>query len=169
MTQPHLFVAGVPATGKSWLGQWLAEKHGYLHIDAERDGGIDFDRVGVHEEWDDLISTRSARKFIAAISEKGKPVIVNWGFPTDFLYVVVALKAEGVDTWWFNGESKVARQAFVRRGGIDPVYFDRQMADIKREWSRIVPVFQPRLVEALRKDGAQRTPEELWTEMCARD
>jgi hypothetical protein len=24
----HLFLAGVPATGKSWLGRWLAEQHG---------------------------------------------------------------------------------------------------------------------------------------------
>src|SRR5438093_3341302 len=31
----HLFVAGVPATGKTWLGCWLAER-GYIHIDAEK-------------------------------------------------------------------------------------------------------------------------------------
>ena len=56
----RLFIAGVPATGKSLLGQWLAENHGYIHIDAERDGGADLDRVGIHNKWDDLISTGRA-------------------------------------------------------------------------------------------------------------
>ncbi len=62
-----LFVAGVPATGKSWLGRWLAEERGYVHIDAERDGGADLDRAGVHREWDELISTCRATRFVEAI------------------------------------------------------------------------------------------------------
>jgi hypothetical protein len=170
MRQPyHLFLAGVPATGKSWLGQWLAEQHGYLHIDAERDRGADFDRAGVHEDWQDLLATGRARRFLAAINELHRPVIVNWGFPTRFLYVVVGLQAEGVHTWWFKAETEAARRAFVERGGIDPVLFDRQMADINREWLLIKFVFGPRIVEALRHDGTQRRPEELWSEISARE
>jgi GNAT superfamily N-acetyltransferase len=167
MTPPHLFVAGVPATGKSWLGQWLAAQRGYVHVDAERDHGADFERVEVRRHWNDLVATGRARSFVAAIGEQHKPVIVNWGFPTRFLYVVAALQAEGIATWWFHAEAEVARRAFVRRGGIPVAYFDRQMADITREWLLIEAVFRPRILEALRPNGAHRSPEDLWSQMCA--
>jgi hypothetical protein len=169
MMRQDLFVAGVPATGKSWLGRWLAKEHGYLHIDAERDGGADFDREGVHREWDQLISTGCAETFVQAISRLPKPVILNWGFPTRYLYIVSALQAYGVRAWWFHAQRHLAQQAFVARGGIDPVYFDRQMNDIDREWLLIASVFGSHVVEGLHLDGSQRTPEELWREIAGRD
>jgi hypothetical protein len=167
MTRHDLFVAGVPATGKSWLGHWLAEEHGYLHIDAERAGGADFNRAGVHNEWNDLVSNGRATSFVRAIRRLPSPVVVNWGFPTRYLYVVRALQAEGLDTWWFNAPRNLARQAFVARGGIDPVYFDSQMNNIDREWLLIEFVFRPHIVEGLRSDGSQRTPEEIWREISS--
>lgn len=167
MTRKDLFVAGVPATGKSWLGQWLAEEHGYVHIDAERAGGADLDRAGVHEEWDQLISTGRATSFVAAISRSPRPMILDWGFPTRYLYVVSALQAVGVRTWWFHAERDLARRAFVARGGIDPAYFDQQVADIEREWLLIASVFRPRIVQGLRPDSTQRPPEDLWREISA--
>jgi putative component of membrane protein insertase Oxa1/YidC/SpoIIIJ protein YidD len=167
MTRHQLFIGGVPATGKSRLGQWLAENHGYVHIDAEIDKGVDFDKAGVHSEWDDLISTGRATKFVKAIGRLRSPVVINWGFPTCFLYVVNALQAEGVHTWWLNAQRNLARQAFVARGRFDPSCFDRQMADIEREWLLISSVFGPRIVEGLRSDGSQRKPEDIWCEICA--
>lgn len=167
MTSQGLFIAGVPATGKSSFSQWLAEKHGYIHIDAEKAGGADFDQAGVRSEWDKLISTGRATQFVAAIRKLPNPVVVNWGFPTRYLYVVNALQAEGVSTWWLHAQRNTAREAFVKRGGIDPVYFDRQMADIEREWLLIASVFRPRIVEGLRPDGSQRTPTEIWCDICA--
>ncbi|TMA77890.1 MAG: hypothetical protein E6J74_42385, partial [Deltaproteobacteria bacterium] len=155
MTHHEIFVAGVPATGKSWLGQWLAEQHGYVHIDAERAGGADLDRAGVHNEWDQLISTGRATKFVNAIRKLPSSVVVNWGVPTRYLYVISALQAEGVHTWWFHAPRNLARLAFVARGGIDPVCFDRQMTDIEREWLLIKSVFGSRIVEGLRSDGSQ--------------
>jgi predicted kinase len=51
MMRHGLFVAGVRATGKSWLGECLAEECGFIHIRAERNGDIDLDRAGVYDEW----------------------------------------------------------------------------------------------------------------------
>ena len=167
MTRQNLFIAGVPATGKSWLGQWLADEHGYIHIDAERDAGADFDCVGVHSEWDELISTGRASKFVNAIRRLPNSVVLNWGFPTRYLYVVRALQVEGFCVWWFHAPRNLARRAFVARGGIDPSYFDKQMADIEREWILIKYVFGPCIVEGLRSDGSQRTPEEIWREILS--
>ncbi len=66
---------------------------------------------------------------------------------------------------WFHAPRNLARRAFVDRGGVDPVWFDHQMADIEREWLLINSVFRPHMVEALRSDGSQRTPEEIWREI----
>ena len=165
MSFNNVLIAGVPATGKSWLGKWLAEKHGYVHIDAEVAGGTDFDQVGIHSEWNDLILTGSATKFANSIQRLSRPVVVNWGFPTRYLYVVSALQAEGFRAWWFQASKDLARRAFVMRGGISPECFDRQMADIEREWLLIKSVFQLRIVEGLCADGSQRTPQEIWREI----
>jgi hypothetical protein len=92
---PNLFFAGVPATGKSWLGQWLAEERGYLHIDAEKGNGKHFTDLNLERQWDDLFNTGSASNFVEAVNLLGKPVIVNWGFPTDFLFAVSELQEKG--------------------------------------------------------------------------
>jgi hypothetical protein len=162
----HMFIAGVPATGKTWLGSWLSER-GYVHIDAERNGGSDFDVAGLHEVWDDVIATGRADGFVAAADRLGKCVVVNWGFPTCYLYVVSALQSAGVDAWWIHAERTPARAAFIARGGIDPRCFEKQMDDIEREWLLISSVFGRNVVPGLRGVGTQRTPEELWTDMAA--
>jgi predicted kinase len=167
MSNQRLFVGGVPATGKSWLGQWLAANHGYIHIDAERNGGADFDGAGIHADWDDLISRGRADRFATAAERLAKPVLVNWGFPPRYLYVVAALQAAGFAAWWLHAPRETARRAFVHRGGIEPAAFDSQMANIEREWLLIERVFRPRIVEGLRSDGSQRAPQEIWRDICA--
>lgn len=162
----HLFVAGVPATGKSWLGWWLAETYEYVHIDAEKDAGSDFDRAGVRDEWKELVATGRAHNFVAAVGGVGKRFIINWGFPTRFLYVVSALQVAGVRAWWLHGDRAHARKAFMTRGGIDLLCFERQMDDIAREWSLIASVFGPHIVEGLDANGSQRTPEDIWSEIA---
>jgi hypothetical protein len=163
----HLLIAGVPATGKSWLGRWLSETQGYRHIDAERDGGIDFDRLRVHEVWDQLIATGQAHTFVAALEKLGKPVVLDWGFPVSCLYVARSLQSQGFVTWWLHGDREQARQAFLARGGIDVLCFDHQMDDIEREWPAIRGVFGMRIVEGLRPNGSQRNPGEIWADISA--
>lgn len=169
MTRRNLFIAGVPATGKTWLGQWLAEKHGYTHIDAERDGGADLDSAGAHNAWDAIFQTRHAAAFVEAIRRLPNPVVVSWGLdPSRYLYVVSALQAEGVETWWLNAPRGRAREAFRIRGTGDLGLFDYQMNAIDREWPRIEAVFGSHIVQAYGVNGSQRTPNALWDEMSAK-
>jgi hypothetical protein len=163
------FLAGVPATGKTWVGRWLAENHGYVHIDAEKNIGADFDKVGMHEEWNKLIATGRASAFVASLRGKGKPVVINWGFPTRFLYVGAALQSAGIGAWWLHGCRAHARAAFLNRGSISPVCFDRQMDDIEREWSLYSLVFGPRIILGLNPDSSQRKPEDIWSDIKTAD
>ncbi len=165
----HLFIVGVPCTGKSLLGRWLEEEHGFVHIDAE--GGIDFDRAGVHREWDEFLRTGRADDFIRAIDRSGKRMVLNWGLPMHALFVVAALQAERVDPWWFRGRRDQARKAFIEREREKPEVhriplqrFEEQMNEIDRHIARL---FGKRLIDGLHTDGSQRKPEDLWTEIIA--
>lgn len=173
ITPPHLFIAGVPCTGKSLLGSWLEKEHGYIHIDAE--GGVDFDRAGVHREWDEfLMMSGRAKNFVAAVNRRCKPMVLNWGLPMEDLFVVAALQAERVESWWFRGELGQARRAFIEREEKKPEAkripverFDRQMDQIDRHWLLIERLFGERMVDGLQADGSQRKPEDLWAGITA--
>lgn len=169
-TKHHLFLAGVPATGKTRLGAWLSD-HGYIHIDAEVDGGIDFDRLGIHAEWNDVLATGRAGAFGTAVQALNQPVVINWGFPVEYLYVVSALRAAAFDAWWIGGDRRHARDAYVKRsldgGGPHPSNFDPQMDAIERHWLLIESVFNHRIVTGLAPDGSHRHPSEIWAEIEA--
>lgn len=170
----HLFITGVPCTGKSWLGNWLATERGWMHIDAEH--WSDYESDGIHGAWDEfLMKTGRATDFIRAVSRKGRPMIVNWGLPMHDLFVVAALQAEGVATWWLSGERNHARKAFIEREAKKPEAqrisverFDAQMREIDRHWLLIERLFGQHMIEGL-TDGAQRKPKELLEELTARD
>ncbi len=137
------------------------------YIDAERDGGSDFDRFGVHAEWDTVVATGQAKEFVEALGRSGRSVVLDWGFPTEFLYVVAAVKSAGINVWWFDAPRDVARAAFVERGGIDPRCFDNQVVDIEREKDQIRDVFGDHIIETLSASG-RLPPETIWNEIGRR-
>jgi len=168
-----LFISGVPCTGKTLLGSYLADEHGYVHIDAERNNGADFDRAAIHREWDEFLNTGRAGTFIDAAARLEKPVILNWGMPMNFLPVVPALKAAGMEAWWLRADRALARVAFIEREKRKPESeriptpcFDLQMGEIEKHWTQIQQEFQDHLVEGLRADGSQRSAAELWNEIA---
>jgi hypothetical protein len=171
----HLFIAGVPSTGKSLLGKWLAAERGWMHIDAEH--WPDYDSDGIHAAWDEfLMKTGRAMDFIRAVSPKARPMIFDWGLPMRELFVVVALQAEGVATWWLCGEGDHARKAFIKREEKKPdnervpvERFDAQMREIDRHWLLIERLFGDHMINGLEPDGAQRKPAVLWEELRSRD
>jgi hypothetical protein len=115
-----------------------------------------------------LIQTGSAKGFISSVRRLGKPIVLNWGFKTHFLYVVIALQAEGVEAWWLKANRVQARAAFIARGGIDERCFDQQMDDIERDWHSIASVFANQIINAYTRNGKHRRPEELWSDITQR-
>jgi hypothetical protein len=169
---PNLFIAGVPATGKTWLGNWLAETQGYVHIDAEKKQGADLDRVNLHGEWNELLETGNGNNFMAAAQRLKRPLVLNWGLRMKFLGVVTALQELGVEVWWLHADRDQARTALIEREKQKPEderipveCFDRQMDDIEQHWPEIERAFGKNTVRGLNRDGSQRTPDELWTEI----
>jgi hypothetical protein len=170
-----LLISGVPCTGKTLLGSYLAEERGYIHIDAERDNGADFDRVGIHRAWDEFLTTGRGRVFVDAAARIGKPIVLNWGMPMNFLPIVPALQAGGVEAWWLCADRASARIAFNEREKKKPEReriplgcFDAQMDEIEGHWPQIQEIFGKNMLQGLRSDGSQRPATELWSEISAR-
>jgi hypothetical protein len=169
-----LFVSGVPATGKTWLGNWLSGTQGYVHLDVEKEGGADLDRTNLHQEWDALLKTGNAENFITAAERLNRPLVVNWGFPMRYLKAVTALQEIGVELWWLRADRGKARTAFVEREKKKPKQeripvqcFDRQMDEIEQQRSEIERLFGRNMVNGLNLDGSQRHPSEMWAEIRA--
>lgn len=153
-----LFVAGIPASGKSHFGRWLQAIHGYLHIDAEIPGQLD--AYALHEVWDAGLRQANAGAFVEAVQALGRPVVLNWGFPPRCLPFVTSLRSEGFAVWWFDADYSAARLAYSRLGR--PVEaFDRQIAVIQAAWPAIEEVFAPNIIRALNARGARRREDAI--------
>ncbi len=166
-SSPHLFVAGLPCVGKSWLGSWLESEGLFLHVDAEVGDGSGLDELGIHTEWDRAIGG-DAGSLLRRLGQFDRPVVLNWGFPPHLLSGVKALAQSGIEPWWIDGKVAQARSAFKKRktGRIED--FEAQIVAIKSDRSKIEAVFSGRVIQGLNADGSQRHPRDLWAEISKR-
>jgi hypothetical protein len=143
-------------------------EHRFSHVDAEKNNGAGFDTLGIHTEWDQVIAKGRAERLAAATEGLSQPVVINWGFPPNYLYVVRAMQVAGMGVWWIHANREAARSAFIRRGGIDPRSFEQQMDQIDQHWLIIEHIFSGRIIDGLNPSGEQRHPEEMWAEISSR-
>jgi hypothetical protein len=138
-TNQVTLVCGVPASGKTFFGDWLQAKKRFLHIDMESFQGS-FD----HRIWEETLRIRDGSLFCEYLREQSANVVLTYGFrPTDF-YTVRLLREAGVVTWWFNARRELARETFIRRGGVSVKAFDAQMDAIEAAWSELKEFYGPR-------------------------
>jgi len=154
-----LLLSGVPASGKSYFGNWLEQERGFLHLDIEKDGRLQ--QINLQQSWSTCFQTRECDDFVVRLKELGRPVVQNWGFPTAYLHVIESLRESGVDVWWFDADHSVARRSFLRRDDISVQAFDKQVTDIARDWHHIRSVFGRNILKTLQDDGTYLSPNEI--------
>jgi hypothetical protein len=163
MEETLVLLAGVPAAGKTYFGNWLEEHQGFLHLDVEKDGRLV--SMGLDGAWNHCFQAGDVKPFVSSLRGIGRPVIVNWGFPPACLPVVQDLKDHGLVLWWFDADRDQARREFTKRGDVSLVAFERQVAAIAANWPAIEAVFQPNIVTTLDAEGRRMEPEEVYTIM----
>lgn len=148
-----ILLSGVPATGKSTFGRYLAREHGFAHYDLEC-----HPRGWPHP---DLKATWEASRqaFVAQLKQRHKRVALDWGFPVRCLLIVNELRAQGVRLIWFDGDRSRARSVFQERGGLALVDFDTQVADIDAAWYPMP--LNCVVVRALSAEGAFMEPRTI--------
>lgn len=155
---PHIFLAGIPASGKSYFGRWLEAEHGYLHIDAEIPNELE--RLSLRDSWNEACNTHNCSHFAEVLRECGKPIVFNWGFPVGCLPLAVALKRTGFSVWWFDADVSAARTAYIA-GGKSVQDFDIQVRDIQVNMIEIVTQLTPNTIFALTAAGNRMTPSKI--------
>lgn len=157
-----LFVAGWPASGKSYFGNWLEYEKNFLHIDAEKEKGNRLHELGIDELWKDAVMTNNSMPFAAELRLYDKSIIFNWGFSVQYLTTASALKRSGFSSWWFNADEDQARSEFNRMGKSLKA-FDIQVSGIKSILPQILELFAPNIVTTLSPTGKRLSPELIWS------
>jgi hypothetical protein len=128
-----LLVAGVPATGKTTVGDYLKNNHNFIHFDVESE---DADPRTSHLRK--LFWEANINQFLDELgTDKG--VVITWGFVCDdpnSLHIIKKLQEHGFRFIWFFAEEPLARIAFLKRmeesGWGDINAFDIQMRRIEK-------------------------------------
>jgi hypothetical protein len=153
-----VFLAGVPATGKSHFGEWCSREYGALHLDRELPEVSR--RTELRAAWEAL-ARRDARPLADALVRLTQLAILNWGYPADDSRLPEALRDAGFELWWFHASPSAARAAFAQRRTGELGNFDSQMGAIIRNEERIRQIFGPRTVCTLRDDGTRLDPQKI--------
>lgn len=154
----NLFLAGIPASGKSTFGRYLQREHGFVHLDIEISGVLR--HWSLDTSWGSVLSG-SPRTFVEALNSLGRNVAVNWGFPVHCTAIVGALLEEGLEGWWFDGDRRAARELFIGRRTAPVSAFDDQVAAIEGSWACIAPLFFNRIVAAVEAGPRIRNMSEI--------
>jgi gluconate kinase len=127
-TRAILLVCGIPASGKSTFGTFMARNHGFAHYDLECfPQGWPCPDQDLHDLWE-----RSRQKFITEVGRRHARVVLDWGFPAAYRSWVDELRAGGAKVVWFDGDRQAAREAFITRDGTDVSQFDSQVAALNQ-------------------------------------
>jgi hypothetical protein len=117
----RILLTGVPGTGKTTLGERLAQGWGLAHLDMEQDG---FVRV--------VEFRRAPARFVKELRVSG-PGVVSWGFgPRTDLVLVKRLVNAGYQPIWLDGNRVASLRAFLAREGsggeMERIYYEQMAA-----------------------------------------
>jgi hypothetical protein len=115
-----IVLTGFPATGKTCVGNYLADYHGFRHLDFE------IPRIWTLY-WQ--YGERGFRKQVRVLKQQGQDVVVSWGFvPDTELDAVLLMQSLGFEWVWFDGDREAAHRSYRKRGappGVDDSQYER--------------------------------------------
>lgn len=105
----HIVISGIPGTGKTTLANYLAEHHGYYHLDMEAKAFLGRQRIKHDPE-----------ELFTELSNHPK-VVVSWGFgPFEDRRDIERFIASGYRVAWLDGDRVAAFRNFMSREQSSP-------------------------------------------------
>lgn len=148
-----ILITGIPGTGKTYIGDFFANKRGYIHYDLEQ-----------NDTLYDLLS--SPNLFIERLLKNKRDTVITWGFVPDNqqqIRIVNHLKSIGFKLIWFDGNRPAALREFIRRGTVPEAAFYLQM--LKIEQLKIINNINPLIINTFDEYGKFRRPEDILEEI----
>jgi len=152
----YILISGVPASGKTTFGNWLAKNRGFLHLNMEA-----WDDTEHHRIWLKHYQTNMPA-FLKAIMPPTARVVFTWGFPLQYFSIVSGLKDAGVIPWWFDADHVAARRDWLHREqGRGENIVDMQLAALRNADWQIRSFYGKNILRTLDHKGRRLTPEQI--------
>ena len=138
-----LLIAGIPATRKTTLGDYLQAERGFLHLDFEATNSWPSE---IQRKWGSQLDRLNFLK------NPGTPLVITWGFMpgTPDEMTVREFQDLGFKFIWFDGNREAARREFIKRGTVPVEALDNQMMRIN---NLDLDSFNPIIVNTFDGDG----------------
>lgn len=139
-----ILITGIPGTGKTYIGDFFANKRGYIHYDLEH-----------RDTLSDLSSDPNF--FIKKLLKNKRDIVITWGFVPDNpqqIAIVNHLKSIGFKLIWFDGNRPAALKAFNKRGTVAEKLFHLQMSRIEN--SKVTEKISPIIIDTFDEYGKFR-------------
>ena len=124
----------------------------------------DLEKHGLQHLWDEFWSSRS-NGFISALLETAAPICLDCGFPPRCVPIVRRLADAGVELWWLEADTQLAKKYFLDRATVSEAAFNEQMANIEASRPAIMELFGQHVIRVFREDGARVPYEEIYAQM----
>lgn len=144
-----ILVVGIPATGKTTVGNFLRDKFNYKHINFE--DGVSLNRFA-----------QNPTTYITTELNQGD-IVITWGFvPVDEqIRVVKYLENYGFKLIWFDGDRLAAFREYLKEGREEKAFYF-QMYRI--EDSNVISAIKPTIINTF-KDSKFKAVEEIVREI----
>lgn len=118
-----ILIAGIPGTGKTTFGDFLAGQKGYTHIDMEED-----------HRTNKILENRD--NFISTFFSEGSNIVVTWGFSPDqeTIDIINYLAQQEFLVFWFDGNRDSSRKETLKRSEFDEETLQLQLKSLD-EWN----------------------------------
>lgn len=158
-----LFLAGVPATGKSYFGNWLEKNYNYLHLDVEK-----YESARQHGLEREILHFYAGNYYglLGKLSQANRPVVFNWGFPPEALKIAQIFIHSGLSPVWFSANSQIARRKYIERNNVSEVHFyDLQVSKIKRNKEDLYSAFGGCIIKTIFDNGSRLDAEAIFKQI----
>ena len=155
-----LLITGIPGTGKSKFGNYLADKCGYIHIDMESG---------------DYISTivTNPTSFIENLVNRHNNIVITWGFiPSDEQIQIVNLfRNYSFKIIWFDGDRGAARRKFIERDQKNgPEYLKNSLAALDLQMGKVqnsknFNIINPIIINTFKSDHTFKSLDQILIEI----
>lgn len=151
MPRQLILLTGIPATGKTTVGNYLRDNHAFHHVDFE--DGISLKQFTANPEL-----------FLNGLNQE--KVVISWGFVPEAgqISMVNYILSKDFKLFWFEGDHTVVLKKYIERDkgtNLDAYYY--QMFRIIS--SKVVDQISPKIINTFNDAGEYKELTQIIGEM----